>query len=187
MTAEQIYDKAYNKRYRETHKEEILAYSRQWRNANREHIKEYDSARYRQNREKEIARAKTYQSKNKLKVTKTSTARRKHRRHTDPLYKLKSTLRTRLSNVLRSRKTRKNNPTIVLIGCSVEQLRDYLTPLFQPGMTWENHGEWHIDHVKPCASFDLTSPEEQKKCFHYSNLQPLWAKDNLVKKDRVLC
>ena len=48
-------------------------------------------------------------------------------------------------------------------------------------MTWENHGEWHIDHIKPCASFNLLNEDEQKKCFHYTNLQPLWASENLSK------
>jgi hypothetical protein len=48
-------------------------------------------------------------------------------------------------------------------------------------MNWENQGEWHIDHILPCASFDLTKEEEQRKCFHYTNLQPLWAKDNMIK------
>ena len=49
------------------------------------------------------------------------------------------------------------------------------------GMSWENHGDWHVDHIRPCCSYDLTIEEEQKKCFHYTNLQPLWAEENLSK------
>jgi hypothetical protein len=70
-----------------------------------------------------------------------------------------------------------------LLGCSISDFRKYLEKQFSEGMTWDNHGfnGWHIDHIKPCASFDLTIPEEQQKCFHYSNMQPLWAQDNLSK------
>jgi hypothetical protein len=50
-------------------------------------------------------------------------------------------------------------------------------------MSWNNHGQWHIDHVRPCSSFNLLNPEEQQQCFHYTNLQPLWAADNLSKSD----
>ena len=57
----------------------------------------------------------------------------------------------------------------------------YLDAKFTDGMSWENHGEWHIDHILPCASFNLLIEDEQRKCFHYTNLQPLWAKDNLSK------
>lgn len=53
-------------------------------------------------------------------------------------------------------------------------------------MTWENHGKWHMDHIKPCSSFDLTDPEEQKLCNHYSNLQPLWDYENLQKRDKLI-
>lgn len=79
--------------------------------------------------------------------------------------------------------------TLDLIGCSVEALIHHLEAQFAPGMTWENHGRWrkhgprrwHIDHIRPCASFDLTDPEQQRACFHYTNLRPLWAVDNIIK------
>jgi hypothetical protein len=65
----------------------------------------------------------------------------------------------------------------------VEQLRQHLEAQFTDGMSWDNYGRdgWHIDHIRPCASFDLTDPEQQRQCFHYTNLQPLWAADNIRK------
>jgi len=68
-----------------------------------------------------------------------------------------------------------------LIGCSAEELVAHLEAQFTEGMTWENYGEWHVDHVRPCASFDLTDPAQQRQCFHHTNLQPLWAEENLTK------
>jgi hypothetical protein len=75
--------------------------------------------------------------------------------------------------------------TMELTGCSLEELTQYIESKFITGMSWENYGEWHIDHIRPCASFNLEDIEEQKKCFHWSNLQPLWAKDNLRKGSRT--
>ena len=72
-----------------------------------------------------------------------------------------------------------------LTGCSFEFLKEYLEAKFQDGMTWENHDEWYVDHIKPCSSFNLEDPEEQTKCFYYKNLQPLWAKENLDKGCKV--
>jgi hypothetical protein len=80
--------------------------------------------------------------------------------------------------------TRKVGKTIELAGCSLEDLMKHLESKFTEGMTWENYGRWHIDHIRPCASFSLEDPEEQKKCFHWTNLQPLWAIDNLRKSDK---
>ena len=68
-----------------------------------------------------------------------------------------------------------------MLGCSISFLKIFLEAKFKEGMTWENHGEWHIDHIKPCASFNLLNDDEQKKCFNYTNLQPLWALENLSK------
>ena len=68
-----------------------------------------------------------------------------------------------------------------LLGCSIEFLKQHLESQFTDGMNWANYGKWHIDHILPCASFDKSKPEEQSKCFNYSNLQPLWALDNMCK------
>lgn len=73
-----------------------------------------------------------------------------------------------------------------IIGCSKDFLKQYLESKFIEGMSWSNYGEWHIDHIRPCALFDLTDTEQQKQCFHYSNLQPLWAHDNFVKNKKLV-
>lgn len=79
----------------------------------------------------------------------------------------------------------KSGRTSDLLGCSADYLKKYIEKQFKPGMTWENYGEWHVDHIIPCAIFDFTKEAEQKECFHYSNLQPLWASENLSKSDKV--
>jgi hypothetical protein len=69
------------------------------------------------------------------------------------------------------------------IGCSIAELREHLQKQFTARMSWDNYGAWHIDHKRPCASFDLSKREEQLACFHFTNLQPLWAADNISKGD----
>jgi hypothetical protein len=101
-----------------------------------------------------------------------------------PQYAMAAKLRSRVIGALKNQKAKKSAGTIALIGCEWPVLLAHLEALFQPGMTWENHGQWHIDHKQPCTSFDLTLPEQQRACFHYSNLQPLWAVDNLRKGNR---
>jgi len=91
-------------------------------------------------------------------------------------YKLLQRCRTRIYNALKGRT--KSKKTIDLIGCQVEELIERLENKFQEGMTWENYGEWHLDHIKPCAMFDFKDEKQQQECFHYTNLQPLWAEEN---------
>jgi hypothetical protein len=94
---------------------------------------------------------------------------------------IRTRLRTAISNSYRKSKTSE------LLGCSIQQLKEHLEKQFKPGMNWKNnnvHG-WHIDHKIPVSKFDLRKKEEQKKCFHYTNLQPLWCKDNLIKGSKV--
>ena len=92
--------------------------------------------------------------------------------------RIRGLLSDRINSALRW--LHKSKSTMELLGCSIEYLKEHLEKQFQDGMTWENRGQfgWHIDHIIPCAAFDLNNPEEQKKCFHYTNLQPLWATDN---------
>lgn len=80
---------------------------------------------------------------------------------------------------------KKSAATMRLIGCSLENLMNHLESLFLPGMSWENRSRWHIDHKTPCAAFNLADPEQQKACFHYTNLQPLWAQDNIRKHAKI--
>lgn len=89
----------------------------------------------------------------------------------------------RIKIALKSQNVKKRNKTIELIGCSFSDLRKHLESLFWPGMSWDNHGRygWHVDHIIPIAKFDLTDPDQQKICFHYTNMQPLWWKDNISK------
>ncbi len=103
------------------------------------------------------------------------------KRRSRPYEKLAASIRTRIQGVVK--KGYKSASTEELLGCTSKELKIYLQQQFKERMTWENYGfyGWHIDHKIPLSSFDLTKREEQKKAFHYTNLQPLWAKENMSK------
>lgn len=100
--------------------------------------------------------------------------------------KVANTCRARLGTAIRQAGAKKSASTFSLIGCSIEFLKDWIQRKFKRGMRWNNHGDWHIDHIVPCAAFDLRTKEGQQTCFHYSNLRPLWAEDNLSKGDKII-
>lgn len=79
---------------------------------------------------------------------------------------------------------RKSGSAIELLGCSIDEARLHIERQFSTGMSWANYGEWHVDHIKPLASFDLADPAQLARACHYKNLQPLWALDNLIKGSR---
>jgi hypothetical protein len=107
---------------------------------------------------------------------------RRAERRTNPVLKLCYRMRFRIYEALKRQRCRKSNRTLKLIGCDWQWLMAWLEVQFQPGMTWENYGSiWHVDHIRPCASFDLSKPDKQRLCFHWSNLQPLFAQENLRK------
>lgn len=103
---------------------------------------------------------------------------------TNPEFKLARNMRIRINQALKREMAKKTNSMIKSIGCSVRDLMKHLESKFQSGMSWDNYGKWHVDHEKPCASFNLADPEQQKICFHYTNLQPLWAIDNITKSNK---
>lgn len=108
-------------------------------------------------------------------------------RKISPQFKISRYLRTRMYRALKYQSAFKFKKTFDLLGCSTEFFKSYLESKFSDGMSWENYGPyWHIDHIIPCIKHDLTDLNEQKKCFHYSNLQPLRAFDNYSKNGRIL-
>ena len=176
-------------------REDILIKVKEYREANKEKISENYKVYYLKNRQQILNRVKKYAENNKEKIALYNkkwlqlnkdyiNKYAKKKRDTDLNYKLKGILRGRLYKVVKG--VNKSKPTLGLLGCSIEYLREHLEKQFVDGMSWSNYGNWHIDHIKPCASFDLTDPEQQKICFHYTNLQPLWAKDNLTKSNKLI-
>jgi hypothetical protein len=145
-------------------------------NANRERVAAYRAANI------ESLRAKNATYRRALRAADPEAERsyaRKYRRRragVDPFFVMRRILNNRLRNALKG--VSKASTTMGLLGCTREQLMAHLESQFLPGMTWDNRGQWQIDHIIPCASFDLTDPEQQRACFHYSNLRPLWAEEN---------
>ena len=137
---------------------------------------------YAKNRTKMMRNVKTWVKMHRVQRRRYSKlwARRAYRKNPLP-----SILRARINSALRHHS--KSASLLVLIGCSIDQLKRWLGSQFLPGMSWKNHsrGGWHIDHRKPCAAFDLHNPSEQRRCFHYTNLQPMWSCDNLSKGKRI--
>lgn len=126
---------------------------------------------------------KEYYRLNKDKILKHKLLYKNNRYKTDINYRLKIILRSRFYATL---KQNKNSCILDIVGCSIKNLKKHIEKQFVKGMSWSNYGKWHIDHIKPCASFDLSQPEHQKQCFHFTNLQPLWATDNLKKHCKIV-
>ena len=192
-------------KWRQKYKQTIAKKQSEWYQKNIERAKKYrqdnkekiakKKAEYnKKNKEKISSKRKEYNEKNKEKLKKTRNiwiknnkekiySNRNKRYKSDPSFKMSIILRSRLHRALKSGKAKKSNKTEYLLGCTFEEARKYLESLFEEGMSWDNNtmAGWHIDHIIPCASFDLTDIEEQKKCFHYANLRPLWSFDNKSK------
>lgn len=158
------------------------------RNSHRDSIKEFINndrrIKYTENKEIILTRNRIYYNANKHKRRDYEKTKRK----VDTQFVMKERLRDRITKAMRQQGIKKTAKTEWLIGCSVKYLMSYLESQFTPGMTWENRGRfgWHIDHIRPCASFDLSDPEQQRQCFNYTNLQPLWRDDNYRKGSKYI-
>lgn len=165
------------------HRDKRIAKSKRW---NENHPDEY-AARQKKYIEEGRAAAATrkWAAKNRDAIN----AYRRALTESDMSFRLRINLANRIGQAVRYVWGHKSARTLDLIGCTIEELRAHLERQFQPGMSWENYGygddRWHIDHVRPCATFDLTDPAQQRMCFHYSNLQPLWQPDNFRKNKRI--
>lgn len=108
----------------------------------------------------------------------------REKRKTDIQYLIRSRMRSRIHCALNRRGSKKSNSTMDLIGCSKSDLMAHIESQFKPGMCWNNMGLWHIDHIRPMASFNLLEESELREAMNYKNLQPLWASENLSKGSR---
>jgi hypothetical protein len=159
-------------------------YSRDYYHKNQEHRRQYSRDYYKKNREARLQYSKDYSKNNRKAINEYI----KNKSDKDINFKLNRRIRATINTEInRNRnKNTKSYKTLELLGCSISEARSYLESKFLEGMSWDNHGlkGWHIDHIKPLASFDLTDPEQQKQAFHYTNLQPLWWRENLQKGSR---
>jgi hypothetical protein len=125
-------------------------------------------------------------SKNKCKWRKDN-PKHDHKYRSDPNVKIKCALSSRIRIAIKSGKGIKGHKTEDLIGCKLEELKSHIEDQFIEGMTWKNHSlkGWHFDHIVPCAYFDLNNEYNQRRCFNYRNLQPMWSKENMSKNDTL--
>ncbi len=165
--------------YFETHRGEANARTKRWNEENAARRAAYFASA--EVKEARRVYMKEYRRNNAVKLRSRSVAYDQERASVDTGYRLGLNLRKRLGTALRG--NQKAGSAVRDLGCTIPELKLYLEKLFQPGMTWENWGRkgWHIDHIKPLASFDLTDREQFLKACHYTNLQPLWATENLRK------
>ena len=179
-----------SKKYRSLHKEQRKEYylkneehikekRKEYLLKNRQRIRDYVRNKYKTDinfKLRHNKRVKEYSLKNRQHIR--DYARNKYK--TDINFKLRHNISQRIRHGLKGIE-HKSAHTRELLGCTIDELWTHLESQFKPWMTRENHGLWHIDHIRACAKFDLSDPAQQRECFHYSNLQPLWAHENFSK------
>lgn len=162
-----------DKRYYEKNKNKRLKYFSEWQKENREHLNEY----HKEWREKNIERHR----ENKRNYERTRKAK-------DPIYKLISNFRTAIYQVLKESNVEKNGHYFDILKYTPEELINHLEKQFKDGMTWDNYGDWHVDHIRPISVYDIKEigDEEFMNCWSLSNLQPMWGEENIRKSNKII-
>lgn len=180
----------YHQRHREKklksyqlNRERVLAQKREYYQRNRSRI-----ATYREKNKEQLSRQNSewyHRNKEKCRPRK---RRESQKRRLIPSNRIEGNLRRRINKVLSDQCAKKLDSTMNLMGCSAAEFRRYIEFQFQPGMSWDNHGVhgWHLDHVIPCSAFDLSEERQQRQCFHFTNLRPMWARENLRKANTIV-
>lgn len=178
----EIINKRYNNYYLKN-KNKINKHKKQYRLENKERLREKSKQYCLENKDKR----KEYRTKNRTILTerhKKYVSKNRDRINFNGRLRLKNNIDKRILNVLRARMSRalkgtlKASGTQILIGCSIPEFKNYIESQFLKNMSWDNYGQgigkWNLDHIIPCAIFKFADPSEQKQCFHFSNLRPLW-------------
>merc|ERR1711991_129039 len=161
-------------------REEDLESRRQWRNENPDRVKAWNDKAYKKHRDKILKQKKEYGKKNRKRINKYQ----REKYQNDMSYKIAVLTRSRVRDFIKG--DVKESSALEYLGKDLDFVQAWLNFQFYDGMDFSNHGDyWHIDHVTPCESFDLTNEEELKKCFNWKNLQPLRAKKNISKGDKI--
>lgn len=141
-----------NKAYREANKDKVKVARHKYYEENKEHILVQKKIYADAHKEEKAAYDKIYRQENKDKL-------REQKRiweRNSLKFKIRNNLRRRVAHALKGES--KSAHTMELIGCSIEFLKEYIANKFTEGMSWDNYGEWHLDHIRPCSSFDLSDP-----------------------------
>jgi len=171
-------------------KEKRKANTLKWRNSNKDRWSEYMSDYHKSNpkktdllKKKQVKKPVKISPEKKERIKTYNREYHKNRRATDPLFKLAGLLRSRIIYAFKVEGYKKTGKTEELLGTDFETVKNHVESLFIEGMTWNNHGEWEIDHIKPMAS--ANTEEELRKLCHFTNLQPLWKSENRQKSDKI--
>lgn len=177
--------KLYQSGHYQNNKESKSSCAKIYNAKNKEKRSKASSEYYFKNKKRTNARTAKYYKDNKHHLNGWNVKYNRERRQSDPSFRLADNLRRRARAALNGE--RKSATTMEMLGCTFEQARAHIEAQFKENMSWDNYGlhGWHVDHILPCASFDLTDPEQQRQCFHYTNLAPLWAEDNLRKSGKM--
>jgi len=160
---------------------------KKWRDSNKEYMSNKSKTWYEKNKEHRKQYLKEYREKNIDKIRQIKRDYERNRKARDPLYKLISNFRTAIYQVLKENQIQKNGHYFEILKYSPENLIERLESKFKDGMTWDNYGEWHVDHIKPISLFQITEigDDEFMSCWSLNNLQPMWGIENIRKSNKT--